>query len=93
VPVKLMDIPSAAEFLGGLSVWTIRAWLSQGRLRKTKVGRRTMVSLQELERFIAEQQDKHENATPPNPRQRTEGKFERASLNEQRLSRVHTLGK
>jgi hypothetical protein len=40
---KLHSIESAAEFLGGLSPWTIRRWLSDGRLVRIKVGARTMV--------------------------------------------------
>jgi hypothetical protein len=45
---KLLSIESAAEFLGGLSPWTIRAWLSKGRLTRVKVGARTMVYQNEL---------------------------------------------
>ena len=54
---KLYDVESAAERLGGLSPATVRAWLSQGRLARTKLGRRTMVSESELERFIRQGQD------------------------------------
>jgi hypothetical protein len=46
--VKLHSIESAAEFLGGLSPWTIRAWLSQGKLQRVKVGSRTMIREQDL---------------------------------------------
>jgi excisionase family DNA binding protein len=49
---QLYDIESAAQKLGGISPWTVRAWLSQGVLQRTKLGRRTMISEQELERFI-----------------------------------------
>jgi hypothetical protein len=45
---KLHSIESAGEFLGGLSPWTIRAWLTQGKLRRVKVGSRTMVRESEL---------------------------------------------
>jgi hypothetical protein len=45
---KLHSIESAAEFLGGLSPWTIRRWLSDGRLQRVKVGSRTMVTEQSL---------------------------------------------
>jgi excisionase family DNA binding protein len=48
----LFSIEETARRLGGLSTWTVRAWLSQGRLQKTKVGRRTMVRESELERFL-----------------------------------------
>ena len=40
---KLCSVEEAAGLLGGISKWTIRAWLSQGRLKRTKVGSRTMV--------------------------------------------------
>lgn len=49
---KLHDITSAAEYLGGISVWTVRAWLSRSRLRKVKVGRRTMIRQSELDAFV-----------------------------------------
>jgi hypothetical protein len=45
---KLHSIESAAEFLGGLSPWTIRAWLSQGKLTRIKIGSRTMIREAEL---------------------------------------------
>jgi predicted site-specific integrase-resolvase len=45
---KLHSIESAAEFLGGISPWTIRRWLSDGKLQRIKVGSRTMVAEQEL---------------------------------------------
>lgn len=49
---RLLSIDAAALQLGGISPWTVRAWISQGRLRRTKVGRRTMLRESELERFI-----------------------------------------
>ena len=45
---KLHSIESAAIFLGGLSPWTIRRWLSDGKLTRVKVGSRTMVQEAEL---------------------------------------------
>jgi excisionase family DNA binding protein len=48
----LMDIPTAAQRLGGVSPWTVRAWLKAGRIAKTKVGARTMVSAAALEQFL-----------------------------------------
>jgi excisionase family DNA binding protein len=45
---KLHSIESAAEFLGGLSTWTIRRWLTDGKLTRVKVGSRTMVYEEEL---------------------------------------------
>lgn len=49
----LLSIEEAARWLGGVSKWTVEAWLSKGRLRRTKVGRRTMIRVSELERFLA----------------------------------------
>ena len=51
---KLFSFEDAAKQLGGVSPWSIRSWLSSGRLRPTKVGARTMISESELERFVAE---------------------------------------
>jgi excisionase family DNA binding protein len=49
---KLFSIDQAATYLGGLSKHTIHAWLSSGKLRRTKVGSRTMIRKSELERVI-----------------------------------------
>lgn len=48
----LLSIEQAAERLGGISKWTIHAWLSQGRLQRTKVGSRTMIRESELQKVI-----------------------------------------
>jgi excisionase family DNA binding protein len=48
----LLSVEEAARRLGGLSKWTIHAWLSQGRLQRTKVGGRTMIRESELEKVI-----------------------------------------
>jgi excisionase family DNA binding protein len=50
--LDLLSVDDAAKQLGGISSWTVRAWLSQGRLARVKVGRRTMIRLTELERFV-----------------------------------------
>ena len=52
---RLLSVDEAAAKLGGLSKYTIHAWLSKGRLRRTKVGSRTMIQESELERFVREQ--------------------------------------
>ena len=49
---RLFSVKDAAEYLGGISAFTVHAWLSSGRLRRCKVGSRTMIRLSELERFI-----------------------------------------
>jgi excisionase family DNA binding protein len=49
---ELFSVEEAARRLGGLSKYTIHAWLSQGKLMRTKVGRRTMIRASELQRVI-----------------------------------------
>ena len=49
----LMSVEQAAERLGGISRWTVHAWLAKGRLRRTKIGSRTMISEADLQAFIA----------------------------------------
>jgi excisionase family DNA binding protein len=53
---KLLSIDEVAKQLGGLSRWTVVAWLRDGRLRRTKVGRRTMIRESELKRVIKDEQ-------------------------------------
>ena len=50
---NLYSIEVAAAKLGGISPGTIRYWLSKGKLQRTKVGSRTMISETELQRFRA----------------------------------------
>jgi excisionase family DNA binding protein len=50
---KLYTVEGAATFLGGISKWTVHAWLAQGKLRLTKVGARTMIRETDLEAFVA----------------------------------------
>jgi hypothetical protein len=45
---KLHSVDSAGAFLGGLSPWTIRRWITTGKLTRVKVGSRTMVREAEL---------------------------------------------
>ena len=49
---NLLSVEEAARRLGGISKWTLHAWLSQGRLQRTKVGSRTMIRESELQRVI-----------------------------------------
>jgi excisionase family DNA binding protein len=48
----LLSVEETARRLGGLSKYTIHAWLSQGKLQRTKVGSRTMIRESELQRVI-----------------------------------------
>ena len=49
---SLISIAEAARRLGGISIWTVRAWLSKGILQRTKVGGRTMIRESELAKVI-----------------------------------------
>jgi excisionase family DNA binding protein len=49
---SLLSVEQAAERLGGVSRWTIYSWMSQGRLKKTKIGSRVMVAEADLEAFV-----------------------------------------
>ena len=49
---QLLSVAEAAKRLGGISKWTVYAWLSQGRLERTKVGGRTMIRQSELAKVI-----------------------------------------
>lgn len=50
---NLYPVEEVARKLGGVSVYTVHAWLSSGKLKRTKIGARVMVRESELERFIA----------------------------------------
>ncbi len=58
---QLLSVEEAARKLGGISKWTVHAWLSQGKLKRTKVGGRTMIRESELARVI---QDGGKSAAP-----------------------------
>jgi excisionase family DNA binding protein len=51
---NLLSVSAAARRLGGISKWTLHAWLSQGKLQRTKVGGRTMIRESELAKVIQE---------------------------------------
>lgn len=51
----LLSIEEAARKLGGISKWTVHAWLAKGKLRRTKVGSRTMIRESELQRVICDE--------------------------------------
>jgi len=50
---QLLSVEEAALRLGGVSRWTIYSWLSQKKLRKTKVGSRVMIDERDLEDFLS----------------------------------------
>jgi excisionase family DNA binding protein len=47
----LLTTKEAAELLR-VSHWTVSAWLSQGKLKRTKAGGRTLIAKADLEAFI-----------------------------------------
>jgi excisionase family DNA binding protein len=49
---ELFSVRETARKLGGVSLWTVRAWISQGRLEKTKVGSRTMITARAIGDFL-----------------------------------------
>jgi excisionase family DNA binding protein len=49
---ELFSVEEAAKRLGGLSKYTIHAWLSSGKLQRTKVGSRTMIRESDLASVI-----------------------------------------
>ncbi|MGA7312648.1 MAG: helix-turn-helix domain-containing protein [Silvibacterium sp.] len=50
----LHSIQSGCAYLGGISENTLAQWLSQEKLRRTKVGGRTMIRQSELDRMIVD---------------------------------------
>jgi excisionase family DNA binding protein len=58
---RLLSVSEVAQALGGISKWTVHAWLSQGKLQRTKVGGRTMIRESELAKVI---QDGGKSASP-----------------------------
>jgi len=62
----LLSIEEAARRLGGISKWTLHAWLSQGRLQRTKVGARTMIRTSELQKVV------EDGGKSPAPRRQSE---------------------
>lgn len=49
---KLYSVEDAAAMLGGVSKWTVHAWLAKGKLQRTKVGSRTMIRESDLQAFV-----------------------------------------
>lgn len=49
----LLSVDEAASALG-LSPWTIRAWISKGRIASAKLGTRRLIPQSELDRLIQE---------------------------------------
>jgi excisionase family DNA binding protein len=50
---SLKSVEEAAESLG-LSPWTIRLYVRQGKIRPVRIGRRVLIEPGEIQRIIAE---------------------------------------
>jgi len=50
----LVDYPEAQRFLGNVSRSTVKALVATGAIKSLTIGRRRLIPLSELERFIAE---------------------------------------
>lgn len=50
---RLAQIPEAARRLG-VSVWTLRAWIQDGKIASNKLGGRRLIPVSEIERLILE---------------------------------------
>jgi excisionase family DNA binding protein len=48
----LYDVKSTAQLLG-VSTWTVRAYIRQGKLRPVRIGRLVRLDEEELSRFVA----------------------------------------
>ena len=57
--LQLMAVKEVAEVLG-ISENTLRQWICYGRFPYVKVGRRTMIAVQDLARFV---EQNHVSAT------------------------------
>lgn len=50
---RLISIKDAAEILA-ISPWTVRAWVTQGKLGSAKLGTRRLIPESEINRLLAE---------------------------------------
>ena len=62
---NLFSVEETASRLGGISKWTVHAWLSQGKLQRTKVGGRTMIRESELKKVIEDGGKSPSRRRPP----------------------------
>jgi predicted site-specific integrase-resolvase len=50
----LFALPDAAKSLGGISIWTLRRHISEGRIRVVRIGRRVFLDADEVSRIRRE---------------------------------------
>lgn len=53
VTMKLLNIPEFCKLMGGISVWTARKWIFEGKLSSVKLGSRRMIPESEVSRLIS----------------------------------------
>lgn len=58
----LKSVKQAAELLG-ISYWTVRSYIREGKLKAVRLGRRVLVEESELEQFVAESRVRLEGTT------------------------------
>ncbi len=49
---RLLSVKEAAEYLGGISVWTVRSLGWSGEICQVRIGRRVLYDRQDVDRFI-----------------------------------------
>ena len=59
----LLSVARAADFLG-ISSWTVRAYIRNGKLIPVRLGRRVLLEEAEIERFVAEAKSVSHRETP-----------------------------
>ncbi len=57
----LKSVEEAAELLG-ISKWTVRGYIREGKLKSARLGRRVLLAEDELERLVAKSQEPKEAA-------------------------------
>jgi hypothetical protein len=50
----LYSVKDSCALLGGISPWTLRGWIAQGKVVGVRVGRRRMLRLSEIRRLVRE---------------------------------------
>jgi excisionase family DNA binding protein len=49
---RLLSVPEAARYLGGISVWTVRALAWRGEIPEVRIGRRLLFDVQDLDSLV-----------------------------------------
>jgi hypothetical protein len=47
----LLSLVKAADALGGISIWTLRKHIAVGNVKVTRIGRRVLLTAEEVERI------------------------------------------